>query len=452
LNFTTTLTERLSSITYESLDHEVLHLAKRGIVDFFGVTIGGVDEHEAVSAKSVLLQDSGKSSVLATKGRYNILNVALINGIQGHILDYDDTHEETAIHVTTPCLAAALALAEDRNLSGKELITAYVTGFEATVILGKIVNPTHYDHGWHSTGTIGTYGAAIAASTLLGFDKGQIEKVLGLCTTQLAGLRSVFGSSGKSLNAGKAAYNGLLAALLVEGGFDGPHNMLERPYGFVEAFSSIKPTNIPDIDFNSYKIFENSVKAYACGLLTHGSIDAVLTVKDTYGLESKDIKSLEFYIHPLSEDHKGIVGIVNPETPLQGKFSLRFCAAASLVVGKPLNSLFNQEAIDNAEVRRIMGAIKVIVDPNCRKTGATLYAETVDGKKIEQKILSCKGTPGNPMSDEELIEKFVDLTKNKLGQKQNDLLTILWNIENYNVNDVTEKLSEIIDSQNKQAI
>jgi 2-methylcitrate dehydratase PrpD len=421
----------LSSISYENLSSQAIYNAKRGIIDYIGVTLGGSEEQESNSVSSVLAGAGGKSSIFGREGRYDLLNAALINGIQGHILDFDDTHEETTTHITVPCLSAALALAEDRNLSGEELITAYVTGYEASVIIGELVNSSHYENGWHATGTLGSFAAAVATASLLGYDAEKIEKVIGICTTQLAGVRSVFGSSGKSLNSGKAAYNGLLSTLLVEAGFGGQSGMLERPNGFISVYSNDRLDGMNNFlleNDNKYKIEENAVKAYSCGLLTHGAIDAVLTIKEKYSLQLSDITSLEFHVHPLAEDNTGIVGIVNPQTPLEGKFSLRFCAAASFVIGKPLNSLFTIEAIENEEVRRLMELVEVKIDPKCSKTGATLYVQTVDGNQLEQQMPNCKGTPSNPMSDKELEEKFIDLTKGKMGE-HHSLLEHLWNIE-----------------------
>src|SRR5215831_11840903 len=211
--------------------------AARTLLNWTGCALGG-SRHEAVGiAISALSPFSGpaQASILGRSERLDILNAALINGISSHVLDYDDTHTRNIIHPAGPVISAILALSEHHPVSGNEFANALVLGVDAECRIGNSVYPKHYDVGWHITGTAGVFGAAAASGKLLGLSEQQMLWAFGLAATQPVGLQEMFGSMTKSFHPGRAAQNGLTAALLASKNFTSSEQSLEAKYGWVNV-------------------------------------------------------------------------------------------------------------------------------------------------------------------------------------------------------------------------
>src|SRR5690606_29784581 len=212
---------------------------------------------------------------LVTGGQSSVLNAALVNGAASHVVELDDIHKGSIIHAATVVIPAALAVAEWKGLSGKELIAAVVAGYEVCYRIGEAVSPSHYYY-WHNTATCGTFGAAIAAAKLLGLTTEQTIAALGNAGTQAAGLWEFIedGAMTKQLHTGKAAMNGLLAALLAQKGFTGPQKILEGNRGFFKAMSEeYDASRVTEGLGNEFKIMENSFKIHASCRHTHHAVD-----------------------------------------------------------------------------------------------------------------------------------------------------------------------------------
>ena len=214
--------------------------AARTLLNWVGCTVGG-SRHETVGvAVSALTPFSGpaQASILGRHERFDIMNAALINGISSHVLDYDDTHARNIVHPAGPVISAILALSEHRPVSGRDFVTALVVGVDVECRIGNAVYPKHYDVGWHITGTAGVFGAAAASGRLLGLSEQQMLWAIGLAATQPVGLQEMFGSMTKSFHPGRAAQNGLTAAILASKGFTSSEQSLEAKYGWVNAVST----------------------------------------------------------------------------------------------------------------------------------------------------------------------------------------------------------------------
>jgi 2-methylcitrate dehydratase PrpD len=327
------------------------------------------------------------------------VEAALINGLAGHEMDFDDV--AIAIHPSADIMPASLAVAQDRDASGERFIEAVVTGQETSGRVERLVGYAHYDAGWHVTGTVGTFSAAAAAAKILGLDLAQIEMALGIAGTQAAGLRAVFGSMCKSFHAGKAASNGTLAALLAEAGFTSAPNILEAEYGFVWAESSraqaealndyygeqwvasagpsgaeaaLRPLGDP------YLADEIIPKMWASCASAHSAIGAVELLREEHGIIMDQIQKVVAYIPPFALDH---AGIENPRTGLEGKFSVRYAVTAALLGYDTMGAAFTDEAVNSPEAKEAIKCVQAVYAPSTtRNAPSEVHVTLKNGQRL----------------------------------------------------------------------
>src|SRR5438105_15761784 len=238
-DLTHTLAEQASAVTYDALPEPVRALARQCLLDYYGVALAGADD-ELVAILLAELQEAGgaaQASVIGHKARLPVVSAALVNGAIGHALDYDDVNLAMPGHPSVAILPGLLALAEARQSSGREIIAAFVAGYETACRIGMALRPGHYNLGFHATGTVGAFGAAAACARLLGLDAPTTAQALGIAGTQAAGLKSQFGTMCKPFHAGKAAQDGLLAARLAARGFSSRLDLIECEQGFARTHS-----------------------------------------------------------------------------------------------------------------------------------------------------------------------------------------------------------------------
>jgi 2-methylcitrate dehydratase PrpD len=257
------------------------------------------------------------------------LNAALVNGISSHVLDFDDTHAETGIHPAAPIAPAILALAEQQPVAGPDLIAALVVGVETECRIGKAVSPSHYEIGWHITGTAGVFGSAAANGRLLGLDERQMAWALGLAAAQPFGLQEMFGSMTKSFHPGKAAQNGLTAALFAKHGYTASEHALEAKRGWLTMLSAAR--NYAAFTNESWDILANSYKPFACGLVVHPVINGCIELRNRNHLDPDMIERVEVGVNPRV---MLVTAIQDPKTGLEGKFSVHHAAAVALIDGR----------------------------------------------------------------------------------------------------------------------
>ncbi len=259
--------------------------------------------------------------------KLGLLEAPIANGQMGHLLDYDDTHMGgVVLHASSPILAALLALTDRGGTDGRALIAAYAAGFEAGVRVGQSA-PGHYDGGWHLTGTLGTLAAGAACARLLGLDARAMVHALGIAATQASGMQQNRGTMAKSFHAGKAASNGLLAALLAQQGFDSSAEIIEGKHGFCRTYSNVaKPELMLEGLGSRWEIIRNGYKPYACGVVLHPAIDAMIALAGRSALDPNRIARVELRVHPHAVK---ITGVRDPDSGLQSKFSLWHSAAVA---------------------------------------------------------------------------------------------------------------------------
>ena len=404
--------------------------AVRSIVNWIGVTIGGSREDAVKRGIETLTPYSGpgKSSVFGRSEKMDPLRAALINGISSHVLDYDDTHLRTIIHPAGPVAAALFALSEDHAMTGAEFLHAFILGAEVECRLGNAIYPSHYDLGWHITGTCGVFGAAAACGKVLGLDTQKTAWALGIAATQAAGIKVVFGTMSKSFNMGKAAENGLLAALLASKGFTSSEQALEGKDGYINAAS--RQHDYDQLTHglgDHYEISLNTYKPFACGIVIHPAIDGILQLRKDHHLQASDIQSIAVRGNPLVLQ---LTGKAEPSTGLEGKFSVYHAVAVALVRGYAGTQEFSDEAVRDPQVVALRQRVKVTPDASVRSDEAFVVIVTNDGRSFEKIVQHAIGSLENPLSNRDLEFKFRKLAEGILPNPQIEgVLSMAWNIE-----------------------
>jgi 2-methylcitrate dehydratase PrpD len=404
----------------ENLPADVVQQAVRCLVDWLGCTISGAATSESARVRAGILaldpDGSRAAAIVGTGQRASAGYAALANGIAAHLLDFDDTlnPEQTTIHGSAPLWPAIAAASALVPVSGRAAVEAFVAGFEVQTRVAVAAGPGHYDAGWHVTGTVGHVGAAVATARLLGLSPEQTLAALGSGATQSAGMKVVYGSMGKSLHAGKAAMDGLLSAFLARDGFTSSTEPIEGHRGFLHLFS---PDPMPERAVEglgeTWYLPRDGFKPYACGSLTHPPAQALLELRAEHGLTADDVLSVDAYVHDYV---RTTTGLAEPRTGLEGKFSIYHVLAAALADGAAFLDQFTDERVADPELARIRERVNVHTDEEQNKDSALVVLSLRDGRTLQRHVAHNLGTPDNPMTDQQLEEKFLALAAPVLGQ------------------------------------
>ena len=389
------------------------HRAAAAFLDTVGVTLAGAAEPPARVVQRVLsAASSGPSPVLGTPIRATPAAACLANGTAAHALDYDDMCFVSLAHPSAPLVPAALAIAELRGASGQAALDAYVLGFEIETRLGRQMQPRHYQRGWHPTSTLGTIGAAAAASRLLALDRRSTAHALAIAASEASGVKENFGTMVKPLHAGLAARNGVMAALLAEGGLTGSELALDGPQGFLAAMDGTH-TTLGDAAADLGRRWEIvdtgiTVKLYPSCAGTHPALDALLLLRRREHYGADDIEAIEIDVDSITPT---ILIHDRPSTGLEGKFSMPFCVAAALVHGRVGIDTFEPGPLNDPDVRSVMPRVTMRVDPSFDGAAPPLTQARVtirlrDGRTLTQVANGARGYPEQPASDDELATKF----------------------------------------------
>jgi 2-methylcitrate dehydratase PrpD len=340
---------------------------------------------------------------LGRRERADILHAALTNGISSHVLDFDDTHIETAIHPAAPVLPAILALTEYAPVSGGDFLAALVIGIETELRIGIAVTPDHYRAGWHITGTAGVFGAAAAAGKLLGLDGPQMRFALGLAAAQPVGLQEMFGSMTKSFHPGRAAQNGLTAALMARQGYTSSERALEAERGWLKVLSGACDAGAITDPSTPWEILNNSYKPFACGLVVHPVIDGCIRLRQRHGLTAQMIEGIEVVVHPRVME---VTAIREPETGLAAKFSVYHAAAVAIAEGAAGEREFSDAMARAPHIAQLRRQVAVAIDGRLGKAQARVTIRLKSGALDEVFVEHALGSVQNPMSDRMIEDKF----------------------------------------------
>ncbi len=325
------LAELSCAIVYETIPEDVAENARQALLDWFGVTLSGSqDEAASILLRTLPLAEAASPASVSIVGRTErapALSAALINGTASHWLDFDDVNTAFLGHCSVAIAGAVLALAEQIGARGREVIAAYVAGYEVACRVAVATGPQSYLRGWHSTGTNGTFGAAAACSHLLGSDPETTAIAFSLAGSQAAGLKSNIGTMAKSFHAGKACQNGLLAALLAANGFTAHPNAIEADQGFAKLTSDHCDATA-GLDPSGWYLRENLFKYHASCYRTHSAMEGIARIVADTGVQAADVREIRLHISALEQ---GACAIPEPTTGVEVKFSLAHLATMSLL-------------------------------------------------------------------------------------------------------------------------
>jgi len=422
---TDALTTFITTATLARMPSEVVAQAKRCLVDGFGVMLAGstVKGSEIVRDYVRTVSDRKEAtSVGAGSLTTSAAHAALLNAASGHAMDYDDTQLSTTpdrtfgllTHPTVPALAASLAVAERTHASGAAFLEAFLVGFEVECKIAEAIDPEHYNRGFHSTGTIGTFGAAAAAAKLMHLPPAQVRHMLTIASSMSSGIRVNFGSMTKPLHSARAAENGVVAAELASRGFTGGDEGLDGQWGFFQVFGGgVDLERLIPVLGKPYTIVNpgSSFKPYPCGSLSHPTMDAMLTAVTDHDLKPEQIRAVRVragsnILEPLRYK------IATNE--LEAKFSLPFLMATLILRRKAGVREFTDEFVKSAPVQQMMPRVTGIFDPKIEAQGfdkirSVVEIDLVDGRTIMQTADErYRGGPDKPFTQAELHAKFAD--------------------------------------------
>ena len=381
----------------------------RTLLNFVGCALGGCRDEAVSLAMRVLRPYFGgeQASLIGRPERADALNAAFLNAVSANVLEYDDTHLPTVIHPGAPVAPGLLALAERHPVSGAELLHALILGVEAECRIGKAVMPTHYRRGWHITATCGIFGAAAAAGKLHGLDGRRMVWALGHAATQSAGLVESLGSMSKSIGVGNAAKNGLAAALFARSDFTAAERAIEGRYGFAPVTSdSVDLSKITDGLGDSWEILTNAYKPYPCGVVLFPVIDACLEVRERHNPKPEQIERIVVRGHPLLRERADRPAV---ESGREAKVSLQHSVAVALLYGAAGLAQYADACVADPAVRALRAKVIMQEDASIPVESALVQIDLAGGEPAREHVLHGRGTPGRPMSDDELDAKVREL-------------------------------------------
>ena len=413
---TEALAQTLASTRFDDLPADVLQTGKACLLDTLCVALAGCRE-PLVDILDGVVAEFGRAegSTLIGRGRRaGAPDAALINGAAAHALDFDDMHIASSSHPSVPVVCAALAMAQRTNATGAEVLRAIVLGIETTVRIGESVNPTHYQRGWHSTGTLGHFGAAAAAGVLLGLEAAPMAMALGIAATQACGLKQMFGTMTKPLHAGHAARDGVMAALLAARGFTSSPRALEGRAGFgVVTSDGADWARLLEDWGERWSMRSVLYKRHASSFCTQALIEGVIGLRRRHALAPADVAAMRIAVSRQSIDN---ARIGEPATGLEGKFSLTHAAAQALAYGQATESDFTDARAVEPLMRELRARTSISLGETLGWAQSAVEIETRDGRVLHEDVDLHERTAGADDKWSVALGKFRSVTQPLLGE------------------------------------
>lgn len=409
---TAVLSRYVADTSFSDVPSAVRERAKTLVRDVVGVALYG-SQQEVGDLVTTYVNAATPGEIGTVMGREtaNPMGAAFANGIFSHTADYDDTFESIVLHPSSPVFPAALAAAEHAEASGKDLLTGYVVGVDTALAVGRAMFPSHYDHGWHATGTIGSIGAAAAAASVLQLSDEEVRNAFGIVGSCASSLLKNAGTMTKSLHAGHAAEMGMQAALLANGGFTADQNILDGQRGYGSVMTSAgtyDPAVLISTLEEEWAVMDVGIKPYACGRIQHSSLEALRTLLVREELEAEDVTSVRVTLDTAAEK---ILTYTDPIDAFEAKASIELPHAAVLLRRRAGVNEFTEGFIRAEETRAQMRKIERQFEENLFDGGYGGYGgrvevETTDGRSLEVEQRQAIGSPENPLTESRLKAKF----------------------------------------------
>ena len=422
------LAEKIAAFGPADVTKAALRTARTCILDTVGVTLAGLPEPctRILLATPGVATAPGPCLVLGTATRTSALDATLVNGTASHALDFDDFSGAMGGHQSVPLVPLLLALADERGATGQALVAAYVVGVETEIRLARAVNFHHYDKGWHPTATLGVFGAAAAACHLMGLGAARTATALAIAASLASGLKANFGTMVKPLHIGQCGRNGLLAALLAEGGYDASAVAMEHPQGFLDVFNGPGTYAVERLfdhwaDPLEIAATDIGLKQYPCCGSTHAAIFLMTQLRREHGLTPDNVGSFTLLPHGRRLRH---TNKPRPQTSLEAKFSVQYVCARALKDGAVRLKDFEGDAHFDPVVARLLDITEArphpdMADDAVEQWGAEVIVTLKDGRTVSKRIENLVGRGGSyPMSADELWEKFADCAARSLPREQ----------------------------------
>jgi 2-methylcitrate dehydratase PrpD len=355
------LAARVVATSFDDIGAQARHYARIGLLDTIAVGIAGSSDEASRIARRVAGGAPGGALVWGTGQRVGRLEAAFVNGVAANVLDFDDCTDNLGGHPSSPILPALIALAEETGASGRDVLTAYVAGFEVETALGRGVNFHHYEKGWHPTATLGVFGAAAACARLIGLDEQRTTHALGLCASLAAGVKSNLGSMAKPMHVGNCSRNGLLAAELAAEGFTSNADALEHHQGFLEVFNGAGHYDIGRILAKwgtpwDIELPGIAIKQYPCCLSTQAVVDAMLRLARDHDLWPEQVARVDARISARRLEHTNRPA---PRSALDAKLSAQYVLARALVDRAVTLAHFEGDSYRDDGIREAMTRVHV---------------------------------------------------------------------------------------------
>ncbi len=424
MNETRTLAEFVAGLRYEDLPRAVVDQACRIVIDTIGCAISAWSEDPEKSrialAIAKLYGATAGASIIGTAGvKSQPAFAALANGILCNAADNDDTHKRSLLHAGSVLVPTTLALAETQQLRGRDLIVSLVAGYEVSVRVAMAVLPSHHRF-WHSTGTNGTFAAAVSAAKALGLDADGVQRALGLAGTQAAGLNTFIesGDMTKSIHPGKSALNGILSAQLAQLGATSSPVILEHPKGYLNTFSADPhPEALTSGLGSSWEILQNGFKFFPTVLTSHSPIQATLAIVNKHAIDPAQIARITNETYDTVMMHFGNKEVTSG---MAARLSVPYCIAISAIDRKLTSAQFSPARFNDPLVRAVLAKTELIPNAEFNKLRPDNFPARVtitmkNGASFQEMVLFPKGDPQDPLSASELEEKFRENVAKKLS-------------------------------------
>ena len=408
-----TAADFISSAGSRTYTPDVIDMAKRCLVDWIGVAVGAVDQpvSRAIRETAVSWGADGRSRILCGPKTSPAL-AALVNATMGHALDFDDTRGHAPSHLSSPTWSTVLALAEANGADEATALNAFITGYEVAAVLGDGgIGNRMQAAGFHPTPIFGRLASTAAAAVLLDLDREQTLNAIAAAATSAGGMTASFGTMSKPFHSGNSAMEGVLAAELAANGFTAARHIFDAEGGFADTLVQQDGPGLGNAPLTAGKsLFDNSFKPYACGKLIHGHIDAARKLRPQ--VNGRQIEAIHCKVAAISSK---LVAHPMPTEPLQGKFSIAFCVAITLL-GCPVQLAdFSTERLTNPRVQDLMQRVTLSLDPNIGRYGAEMEIDLTEGTALHTTVERSRGNPENPLSWADLKSKFEGLVTPVLG-------------------------------------
>lgn len=411
----------IESCQSKSFSDTTMHHARRALLDWHGALIAGSNTDAAKRLMQAYAEELGvgKCSIAGTSQKTFSRAAAFLNGTISHIAEFDDIFRDGAYHPACPTISAVYALAESRDDSIEHLLAAIIVGYEVSTRISKVIQPSHYEF-FHTTGTVGVFGAAAACSYLLGLNATQACDAMATAGTFASGLQQAFRSDSmtKPMHPGHAAEVGLNAALVAKAGMTGTPDLLEGDAGFGAALCKNPRWNeVFDNLGASWNIEQMTFKNHGCCGHNFPAIDAVSHLLNDYPISMENIAQIRVGGYKATNE---VCKYVHPKTPFEAKFSLTYTVSARIVLGRVREKAFLADALTNPEIYALEDRVVLSIDQECADKfpihrSAKVEIEMKDGLVYSHHQHTRHGDPDEPLTDQELLDKFIELTEPRIG-------------------------------------